>query len=151
MERLSVPLKGDANQAMARLERARADLDAGRLDFAALAREVGGTLLEPVWELPTQLAQRERRPVSPATVAKAGRYSAPYRTVDHIEMTKVLERSEPEVQPLEKIRDQVRTDLLLTHRQDEYGALVQEVLAARHYAAVQTELEAMLKRPASGS
>jgi parvulin-like peptidyl-prolyl isomerase len=151
VERLSVPLRGDANQVMARLERARTDLDAGRLDFAALAREVGGTLLPPEWELPTRIAQRERRPFSPTT-AQAGRYSTPYRTIDHIEMTKVLERSEPEVQPLEKIREQVRTDLLLTHRQAEYGALVEETLAARHYAAVPTELEAMLKRPiAAGS
>ena len=111
--------------------------------------EVGGTLLEPVWELPTQIAQRERRPFSPALGAQASRYSTPYRTIDHIEMAKVLERGEPAVQPLEKVREQVRTDLLLTHRQAEYGALVEEILAARHFVTVPSELEAMLRRPAA--
>ncbi len=149
VQRLSVPLEGDANRAMARLERARPELDAGRLDFAALAAELGGTLLEPVWDLPTRIALRERRPSSPTAGLRAGKHSAPYRTQDHIEMVRVLERSEPEEQPLERVRERVRTDLLVTHRQEEYAALVQEVLASRHYAVARSELEAMLKRPAA--
>jgi PPIC-type PPIASE domain len=151
VQRLRVPLREDANRAMARLERARVELDAGRLDFQALAAELGGTLLEPAWELPTQLAERERRPESPVAGLKAGHHSAPYRTADSIEMVRVLERAEPQPQPLERIRELVRTDLLVTHREDEYAALVKEVLAARHYTVVRSELEAMLKRPtASG-
>jgi peptidyl-prolyl cis-trans isomerase C len=147
IQRLTVPLAGDANQVMARLERSRAELDAGRLDFARLAADVGGTLLEPGWELPTQLARRERRPVSSVAELKAGRHSAPYRTPDGIEMLRVLERSEPQLQPLDQVREQVRTDLLVNHREDEYAALVREVLAARNYTVVRGELEAMLKRP----
>jgi parvulin-like peptidyl-prolyl isomerase len=150
IQRLSVPLTGDANRAMARLERARTELDSGRLAFDRLATEVGGTLLEPAWELPTQLAEREQRLASPVSNLKAGHYSSPYRTEDHIEMVKVLERAEPELQALDKVRDKVRADFLATHRADEYGALVQEVLAERHYAVVRPELEAMLKRPTAG-
>ena len=62
-------------------------------------------------------------------------------------MVRVLERAEPQPQPLERIRELVRTDLLVTHQEDEYAALVKEVLAARHFAVVRSELEAMLKRP----
>jgi hypothetical protein len=148
VQRLSVPLKGDANQVMARLERARAELDERRLDFARLAAEVGGTLLEPAWEVPTQLAEREKRPSSPVAALKPGRHSAPYRTTDHIEMVRVMERAEPQVQPLDKVRDRVLADLLVTHRHDEYAALVETVLAGRGYQVVRSELEAMLKRPA---
>jgi hypothetical protein len=82
---------------------------------------------------------------------KAGRHGAPYRIEDRIEMIRVVARSEPELQPLEPIRDRVRTDLLMTHREDEYGALVQEILAERHFAVVRTELEAMIRRPAAVS
>jgi parvulin-like peptidyl-prolyl isomerase len=150
VERLAVPIAGNANQVMARMERARADLESGRLAFSTLAAELGGTLREPAWELPTQIAQRERRPVAAAD-AKVGRYSAPYRTVDQIEMARVVERREPQVPPLDGIREQVRTDLLVTHRQDEYAALVEEMLGSRHFATVPRELEAMLTRPtASG-
>jgi hypothetical protein len=151
VQRLSAPLAAGANQVMARLERARAELDAGRLDFARLASEVGATLSEPAWELPTQIAQRERRPVAEVVGLKVGRHGAPYRTADRIEMIRVAARGEPELQPLEQIRDRVRTDLLMTHREDEYGALVQEVLAERHFTLVRPELEAMLKRPAAVS
>lgn len=149
VQRLSVPLTGDANRAMARLERARAELDGGRLDFERLASELGGTLSEPAWELPTQVAQRERRPVAEAVGLKAGRHGAPYRTEDRIEMVRVLERVEPQVQPLDQIQERVRTDLLVTHRDAEYTALVQEELARRKYSVVRPELEAMLRRPAS--
>jgi parvulin-like peptidyl-prolyl isomerase len=152
VQRLSVPLTADANQAMARLERARAELDAGRLDFARLATELGGTVSEPAWELPTQIAERERRPVATAVGLKPGRHGAPYRNEDRIEMVRIVERAEPAIQPLDQIRDRVRTDLLVTHREDEYAALAQEILSGRKFTVVRTELEAMLKRPvASGS
>jgi len=150
VQRLSAPLSGNANQVMARLERARAELDAGRLDFARLAAEVGATLQEPAWELPTEMALRENRPVAQVVGLKAGRHSAPYRTEDRIEMARVLERAEPQPQPLESIRDQVRTDLLFNRRQDEYAAFVEETLAGRRYALVRAELEAMLRRPPAG-
>lgn len=150
VQRLRLPLKGNANQAMARLERARADIDAGRLDLARLAADLGGVVLEPAWELPTQLALRERRPPATAVALKAGSTSPPYRAGDSIEMAVVLQRAEPQMQPLEKIRDRVRLDLLVTHRHDEHEALVKEMLAARHYAVVRAELEAMLKRTAAG-
>jgi hypothetical protein len=66
-------------------------------------------------------------------------------------MARVVERREPQVPPLDGIREQVRTDLLVTHRQDEYAALVEEMLGSRHFATVPRELEAMLTRPtASG-
>jgi parvulin-like peptidyl-prolyl isomerase len=149
VQRLSAPLTADANQVMARLERSRAELDAGRLDFARLATEVGATVSEPAWELPTQLAQRERRPVTETVGLKAGRHGAPYRTEDRIEMTRIVERAEPESQPLDRIRDRVRTDLLVNRREDEYAALVKEVLEGRHFAVVRSELEAMLKRTGS--
>jgi hypothetical protein len=62
-------------------------------------------------------------------------------------MVRVLELAEPQPQPLEGIRERVRTDLLVNHREDEYAALVQEVLASRRFAVVRSELEAMLRRP----
>lgn len=147
VQRLSVPLGGGADQAMARLERARPQLDAGRLDLAALSSELGGTLSEPAWELPTQVAQRERRPVASTVGLQPGRHGAPYRREDRIEMMRVLERVEPAMQPFDRIRERVRTDLLVTHREDEYAALVEEILAGRKFAVVRAELEAMLKRP----
>jgi parvulin-like peptidyl-prolyl isomerase len=150
VQRVTVPLKGDANQVMARLERSRPEVEAGRLDLARLAADLGGTLQDPAWELPSQVAQRERRPPAQAAGLKAGRVSPPYRTEDRIEMARVLERAEPEPQPLEKVRERVRTDLLVTQRQDEYASLVEETLSARRYAVVRPELEAMLKRAAAG-
>jgi hypothetical protein len=151
VQRLSVPLTRSANEVMARLERARADLDAGREDFARLAAAVGGTLLEPVWEVPTQLAVREKAAASPAATLKTGRHSPPYRTGDRIEMVRVLERREPEALPLERVREQVRADFLVSHRHDEYAALAAQVLDGRRFKVVRGELDAMLKRPlASG-
>jgi hypothetical protein len=151
VQRLSARLPPDANQLMARLERARPELDAGRLQFDRLASELGATLSGPDWELPTQIAQRERRPMGEIVGLKPGRHGAPYRIEDRIEMIRVAARAEPELQPLEQIRDRVRMDLLTTHREDEYGALVQEVLAERHFAIVRPELEAMIRRPAAAS
>lgn len=151
VQRLSVPLRADANQVMARLERARAELDSGKLEFATLAAELGGTLSDPALELPTQMAQRERRPSVPIASLKPGRHGAPYRTEDRIEMSKVIERAEPQLQPFEAVRTQVRTALLVTHREAEYAALVQETLNERRFTVATAELEAMLKRPAPGA
>jgi parvulin-like peptidyl-prolyl isomerase len=147
VQRLSVPLSGSANKVMARLEGARKDLDGGRQDFARLAAEMGGTLREPVWEMPAPPTRRTGA-VAPAVAGlKPGQHSPPYRAGDHIEMLRVLERAEPEPQPLDRVRDRVRADFVLTHRHDEYAALVEEILGGRHYQVVRSELEAMLKRP----
>jgi parvulin-like peptidyl-prolyl isomerase len=150
IQRMRVPLGRDGNQVMARLEGSRAELEAGRLDFARLAAAVGGTLQEPSWELPAHLARLEGRGVSSGAALRPGRYLPPRRAKDAIEMVRVLERSEPQVQPFEEIRDRVRTDFVVTHREAEYAALVEELLAAKHFVVVKTELEAMLKRPVTG-
>lgn len=146
VQRLVVPLSGSANRVMARLEAARKELDGGRLDFAKLAAELGGTVREPQWEVPAPVNRRK----SGLALAglKAGQHSPPYRVGDHIEMLRVLERAEPQPQPLDKVRDRVRADYVLNHRHDEYAALVEEVLSGRHYQVVRSEVEAMVKRPA---
>lgn len=149
VQRLSVPLTGSANEVMARLERAQAELDAGREDFARLAAQVGGTLSEPAWEVPTQLVMREKSAALPAAALQPGRHSPPYRYGDHIEMVRVLERVEPEPQPFEKVRDRVRQDFLISHRHEEYAALAAEVLEGRSFRVARAELEAMLRRPVS--
>jgi parvulin-like peptidyl-prolyl isomerase len=151
VQRLSVPLAANANEVMARLERARAELDAGRQDFARLAAEVGGTVSEPGWEMPTQIALRVKSAAPPAAALKPGRHSPPYRNGDRIEMVRVLERVEPQALPFEQVRDRVRTDLLVSRRHEEYSALAQELLTQRRFAVARPELEAMLNRPvASG-
>jgi len=149
VQRLSVPLGKNGNETMARLERARGPLDAGRQDFARLAAEVGGTVSEPAWEMPSQLALREKSAAPPAAALKPGRYSPPYRNGDQIEMVRVLERVEPQPLPFEQVRDRVRTDLLVSRRHEEYAALVQELLAARRFTVARPQLEAMLTRPVS--
>lgn len=147
VQRLTVPLTAAGNEAMARLERARAELDAGRLDFARLGAELGGTLDEPAWRTLAELALREERPVSLAAELRAGRYSPPFRVRDRIEMVRVLERKEPVPLPFDRARDLVRMDFLVNRRHDEYGGFVEEVLAGRHYQPVAQELEALVRRP----
>ena len=151
VQRLSVPLTASANAVMARLERARTELDAGRQDFARLAAEVGGTVSEPAWEAPTQLALREKSAAPPAAALKPGRHSPPYRNGDRLEMVRVLERDEPQPVPFERVRDWVRMDFLVSHRHEEYAALAQEVLSGRRFEVVRPDLEAMLKRPVAAS
>jgi parvulin-like peptidyl-prolyl isomerase len=151
VQRLIVPLAANGNEVMARLERARAELDAGRQDFARLATEVGGTVSEPAWEVPTEIAARERSAAPPAAALKPGRHSPPYRNGDRIEMVRVLERVEPQTLPFEQVRERVRTELLVSRRYQEYSAVAQELLSARKFAVARPELEAMLNRPATSA
>lgn len=147
VQRLSVPMGPTPNRVMARLEAARAGLDRGREDLAALATELSGTVEEPAWRAPSTLALRERRTISQATGLQPGRHSAPYSVGDRIEVIRVVERKEPTLLPFEQAQPMVRAEMMATRGAEEYAALVKELLAEHHYQVSQARLEALLRRP----
>jgi hypothetical protein len=145
--RLRVPLSAHADQAMARLEQARPQLDRGQLTLGALAAELGGTVEEAGWQTLDQIARGGPRGAELASGLAAGRHSPPYRNGDQIEMLMVSERREPAPLPFERVREQVRTDFVFTHLHEEYSNLVKEVLAEKGFQVAREPLEELLRRP----
>ena len=109
---LTVPAGSHPPATMERLERARADLDAGRLDLAALASELGGEVRDLGLLTSAQLQRLDRSAQRFAFLLKPGEHSPPYQLGDRFALFRVDERQEPVPRPLARTRDRVVQDLL---------------------------------------
>jgi len=116
-EVLSVPLSRSAPRHMAELERARAELDAGRTSLPDLARRLAGEVADQGWLTLGQLEQVASGMSYWVLELRPGRHSAPFRTARRIVVVKVLSRREPEPQSLEAARPRVVEDYLRHHGQ----------------------------------
>lgn len=155
LRRLTVPLAaGDANAAMARLEHARAELDAGTTDLEALASELGGSVEDLGWRTLKGLGPPGSQAQLLAADLEAGGHSPPFRTKSTLELLEAVERREPEPPPLASILDRVRAAYLEDHRQELYRAWLEEVLAEAELRIFQDRVEDLaageLQNPAAG-
>jgi peptidyl-prolyl cis-trans isomerase C len=147
---LRVPLSEGANEAMARLERARSDLDQGRQTLASLATALGGRVEEASWATPSELARSDPRAASYVLRLRPGQHSAPYRTETDLVVVRLLERREPQPLPFDKARERVRDDYIATHRRELYTSLSTDLLAKAGFQVDRARLEDLLKRPGAG-
>ena len=147
VQKLLVPLSGNANEAMARLERSRGDLDQGRQALASLAAALGGRVEDPAWTTPSALARSDPRAMAFVLDLRPGQHSAPFRTPTDIVLVRLVERREPQPLVFDKARGRVRDDYMATHRHELYAALSAELLAKAGFEVLRAPLEALLKRP----
>ncbi len=112
LRHLIVPRGENPPAVMARLEEARLELDAGRLELAGLAESLGGRVNEPALVTAAQLRAVDRQAPRFAFLLKPGEHSPPYRLGKALVMFRLEERQEPAPLPLSKVRDRVVRDYL---------------------------------------
>lgn len=128
LRRLVVPRGEQAPALMARLERARADLDAGRLDLDQIAGETGGTVQELGPVTAAELQRVDDRALRFAFLLKPGEHSPPYQLANDLVLFQIVEREEPRPRPLARTRDRVIRDILENDAAGVLQELAQQML-----------------------
>ncbi len=126
---LAVPLRDDAHVVMARLEEARAELDAGRIDLADLAQDLDGRLRDLGLLSAAQLQALDPLALRFAFQLEAGEHSPPYQLSRALAMFQVAARQEPVPRPLATVRERVVQDYLTHHSATVFRKLTDELLA----------------------
>ncbi len=127
---LAVPHRGDAHLVMARLEEARAELDAGRLGLEDLAASLGGRLRDLGLLTAARLQALDPVALRFAFQLEAGEHSPPYQLGRALAMFQVAARQEPVPRPLALVRERVVQDYLAHYSAPVFGELTGELLAA---------------------
>jgi hypothetical protein len=114
-EVLSVPLSPSAPRHMAELERARADLDAGRTTLADLGQRLGGEVKDLGWRSLDEMERAAPGITHWALELQRQQHSAPFRTPRMIVVARVLSRRDPGPQSAEAARPRLIEDYLSQH------------------------------------
>ncbi|MCP4657840.1 MAG: hypothetical protein GY856_20730, partial [bacterium] len=145
IRRLIVPLGDDPGALMVRLEAARAVLDAGTVEFDALAAELGGRVEDLGWTTLAELRRIEPKAVIFAGRLVAGRHCAPYRSPAGLEILEVTGRRDPAAQPFAEVSDRVREDFLRSYAQELVAELAEELLAQARLTVHRERLQELLE------
>jgi parvulin-like peptidyl-prolyl isomerase len=129
-----VPLGDVPDAVMARLEAARDELDAGRLELSMLASELGGRTEDLGWMTLPELQRLEPKAVLFAGHLATGRHSPPYRGAAGLEILYVTDREEPVPRPYAAVKERVRDDLLRSRPQEVAAEMANEMLAEAQLA-----------------
>jgi parvulin-like peptidyl-prolyl isomerase len=141
LRRLVVARGDDPAALMARLENARADLDAGRLDLDAMAESVGGRVRDLGRLTAAQLQKIDGRALRFAFLLKTGEHSPPYQVGNFLVLFQVTQRQEPEPRPLARVRDQVVQDMLATSSAVLFRELSEQLLGEAGFRLFEEKLE----------
>lgn len=145
LDRLQVPI-GDLDTAakqMTRLEDAVEKLNRGELDFASLAEDLGGTVMDMQWTTFDRLRAQLPRAAQLVAPLESGQVSPPFRTTAFLVILRVSERREPEALLFESVRDRVAIDYIENRGQVVYVEMCNELLKAHDYRPLTERLVSM--------
>ncbi len=143
LEHLQTPITADADKEMVMLEEQRDRLNRGELTLAEVAEQVGGRVEILDWQSMPQIAATNPQLANMAPLLAAGQHSPPYRTIDAIEMVRVVEREEPRMRPLAEVEDAVRRDYVAGHGQETWRTLIDEMLEENRFMLNPAGLDAL--------
>ena len=146
---LTVPLGGNPAALMARLEGARAELDAGRLKLAALAERHGGEVRDLGAVTAAQLHVADPAMLHFAFQLTPGEHSPPYQREGHLAMFRVDRRQEPEPRPLATVWDQVVQDVVVNYSPQLFAEVSQQLLDQAGFRLYRERLASLA--PTAGS
>lgn len=126
--RLVVPLGADPVSVMARLEAAREALDAGDLELAALATELGGRVEDLGWVTVVELQRLEPRAVLFIDRLFPGQHSAPFSGRAGLQLLHLVDREAPLPLPYSEALGELRNDLLSNHQGELIAAFADQIL-----------------------
>lgn len=144
LRRMIVPLGEDADSVMARLETARDDLDAGRLELGVLAAELGGRIEDLGWLTLFELQRLEPKAVFFSGDLAMGRHSPPYRSAAGLEILHVTGREEPVPRPYAAVTERVRDDLLRSRPQEMVVEMADGMLAEAQLVIARDRLQLLI-------
>lgn len=145
LERLLVPLSNKPAKRMARLEQVRPELDDQTISLQQLSDELNGETRTTGFIDAARLRSLDPTAARFAFVLKLGQHSPPYRIPGFLTLVKVLERKEPELQPLVLVRERVVEDYLRNYAADVYAALSQQLLQEHEFELATDILPAAIK------
>ena len=148
--RLLVPGPSEENESESverwtRLEEAVPALDAGTLDLAALAAEVGGELTQLEALTPRQLAAQDPGSTRFATLLDVGEHSPPYSTGDGYALFRVDKKQDPQPRPLPLVRDAVIGHLVETQGAQLFRQMTDELLEEASFALNEENLAQLFR------
>ena len=114
---------------MARLENARADLDAATTTLEDLAAKLGGEVHDLGLVTSVQLRTVDPRALQFAFLLKVGEHSPPYQLGQFLVMFRVDGREEPVARPLPLVRERVVQDVVNNNGPAVFGDLSESLLA----------------------
>jgi parvulin-like peptidyl-prolyl isomerase len=141
-ERLAVPLAADSGRVMGELEQALDRLASGDLELSELARRVGGRVEEAAWKSLADLRAEGGSLRGRLAAVETGGFSEPASNGRELELFHVLDRSEPEVPPLDSVRDQVVDAFLGVHGERLHAEFVEAELEAARFEVFEDQLAA---------
>lgn len=133
IERLVIPRDRVTPALMASLEQAKAELDAGHVDLATLAKRHGGEVSTAGPLTANALQRFDPLALKFAFILRPGEHSPPYSSGNKLVIFKVTERRDPEPQALALIRDRVVQDYLTLNSGDIFRQLSDELLAEANF------------------
>jgi hypothetical protein len=150
LQMLAVPAAAGAPQLMARLEAARADLIAGKLDFKGAAKLFQhGELADLGWLDAEKLAATEAKVRLYVLELDGKGYTVPFQLNRRLVMIWVEDRVEPKSLSFEEARQEIEADYLGRNRQTLYREAVAGLLAAEGFRFEEENLRQHLAPPAS--
>ena len=145
---LSVPIAGDAGASlMARLESAKAELDAGDLQLDALASTHGGEIKDLGFVSAADVQILAPRALQFIFLLRPGEHTPPYSVGSSLVMFQVEERREPQPRPLALVRDQVVGDYLSHYSGSVFQQLGDQLLEENDFEIFTERLARMLPNP----
>lgn len=126
LQGIRIPLPKNAPAVMARLEKAKLELESGSTGWEKVAKSVGAEKQDWGWFNTRKLYQYDRKAARIAFGMKEGEISAPYTYAKSIRMFEVLASEAPEAPYFDRVRNQVTTVYIENNTQTVYGKVEKE-------------------------
>lgn len=125
---LSLPVGDDVDQSTARIRSIREAIEAGTIELATAATEIGADLVDLGWHNVTTLNQLSPKLSHYVLGIEPGGTTIPFQLNHRLNIIQVEERQEPQPRPLAEVEDQVRDDYLERHKQKLYSEFEADLL-----------------------
>ncbi len=125
---LSLPVGDDVGRSTARIRSIREAVEAGTMNLATAAAEIGADLVDLGWHNATSLNQLSPKLSHYVLGIEPGRTTIPFQLNHRLNIILVEERQEPQPRPLAEVEDQVRDDYLERHKQQLYSEFEADLL-----------------------
>lgn len=132
--RLLVPIGANPVTTMAELEQARSQLDRGESSLSELAESMDGELLESGMMDAGRLQEQDPTAFRFSMTLEPGDHSPPYRiNPKALSLIQLVDRIDPQPQPLAMVRDQVVQDYLDQYSSTVYQRFAEQLLAEQGF------------------
>lgn len=148
LKSLTLPVGPRAPQDLALLEKARAELVAGRIDFEAAADRVSGDVFDLGWvDFPTLMTYEAKLRYYLLDLNGPG-FTVPFQINRRLGLFWVEAREEPQVQPFEAVQERLISDFFQRNQQTLFRATVDALLAEARFHFEAENVRRSLAAPA---